>query len=199
MKKVALIIGIVAVCIAVAVGIAVMLVRMLSDKPEIDGSAESETAETQISVTDLSEIVGSTQSLSEAKPYVYELAYANADDDFSRAFMGKTTMKINSINSETGMAQVEFCVPDLEKIMRANLPSDTSGDYDALLEKYFSDINAAIVGAGEGEMIVKTLECPVVTDAFGTKVSIEGAPILNYQNILAEALMEMLSEGEVTE
>ena len=199
MKKVALIIGIVAVCIAVAVGIAVMLVRMLSDKPEIDGPAESETAETQISVTDLSEIVGSTQSLSEAKPYVYELAYANADDDFSRAFMGKTTMKINSINSETGMAQVEFCVPDLEKIMRANLPSDTSGDYDALLEKYFSDINAAIVGAGEGEMIAKTLECPVVTDAFGTKVSIEGAPILNYQNILAEALMEMLSEGEVTE
>ena len=196
-KKTVLIIAVVAALIIVAVA-AVVLLKLFADKPDVSEENETE-AETLLEVTDINDIVGATASFSDVKAYVYELANGNVDDDFSRAFMGRSTMKIISVNAENNVASVEFCVPDLEKIMRAELPDDLSGDYDALFEKYFSDINAAIADADESDMLTQTIDCQVITDSFGSKISIEGAPILNYQNILAEVLIEALSGSEVTE
>jgi hypothetical protein len=148
-------------------------------------------------ITDINEVVGESLTLDAAAPYVHELADSEMDDDFSRAVVGKTTIEVVSLDAENETAEVKLYAPDIEKIMLANIPEDLSGDFDALFEKYCADVSAAIANATEDEMISETLTCPVVSGEEGTKVSIEGAPILNYQKILAEILVVMAMGGEV--
>jgi hypothetical protein len=128
-----------------------------------------------------------------AAPYFTD----DMDDDFSQTFMRKTTMKIIEINEDSKIATVEFCVPDIEKIMLSELPTDETDDYDTLFSTYCSNINEAIANADEADMITQTIECPVITDDSGSKISIEGAPLLNYQNILADILIDIINESKV--
>jgi len=144
---------------------------------------------------DLNEIVGDTILLENATTYVYEFT-DDMDDDFSQAFIRKTTMKIIEINEDSKIATVEFCVPDIEKIMLSELPTVETDDYDTLFSTYCSNINEAIANADEDDMITQTIECPVITDDLGSKISIEGAPLLNYQNILADILIDIINESE---
>ena len=145
---------------------------------------------------DLNEIVGDTISFENATTYVYEFT-DDMSDDLSQAFMQKTTMKIIEIDDKTEIATVEFCVPDIEKIMLSELPADETDDYDALFLAYFSNISEAIATADEADMIKQTFECPIITDDLGSKISIEGVPLLNYHNILADILIDLVSYGGV--
>jgi len=175
MKRSTMIISIVAIVAIVAV---IAVLANLTGKP-----------------TDINDVVGESLTLADAAPYVKELADSEMDDDFSLAVVGKTRIEVVSLDAEGETAEVKLYAPDIEKIMLANIPEDLSGDFDALLEKYCADVSAAIANATEDDMISETMTCPVVSGEGGTKVSIEGAPILNYQSILAEILVEMAMGG----
>lgn len=186
-----LVIGIIVV--GIVTGCFIMLLNKLLKTDETDGTDEIGKK------TDIEDIVGDTVSLDGAKSYIYELYENESEDDFTLAFTRKANMKIVSVDENEKTATVEFYTPDIDKIMRSNLPSVESDNFDELFEKYCSDINKAIENADSDDMITQTVKCPVITDESGTKISIKGAPLLNYEDILVEVLLEILmneSEAE---
>ncbi len=146
---------------------------------------------------DLSSVVGHTQNLPNTSAFVYEVSQATFSDPLSQSFLEKSTLKVISIDKEAKSAKVEFRVPDLDKIMRGNLPSDTSVDFDILFAQYEAAVNQAISSASASDMISTTVQCPIITKNSQPYISIIDAPIFNYQSILAEILLEMLQESEV--
>ena len=147
--------------------------------------------------TSLEDLTGQTLPLSKATPFVCELAEADLSDDFSAAFMQKATIHVLSIDEERGIATVEFTAPDVKQILLGALPADTSsGDYEALFTQYCENITAALANATPEQMITQSAECPVVVQDTEKRISIEGVPLFNYQEVLADALLEMLFGSE---
>ncbi len=145
---------------------------------------------------DLQNAVGQTLPLSQATPLVCELADADLSDDFSKAFMDKATITVLSINEEGTSATVKFSAPDIGRILQSNLPTDTTGDYEALFAQYWANVTAALANAAPEDMITQTVECPVVEQEEGKQISVANTQIFDYQQELADALLEILLESE---
>jgi len=222
-KKVFLISGI---CLAVAVLAVVILLAIFASRESDDPSETTDTNQSDVlseslvdtqsqdnpitqateniqdsnsptKPIDLSSVVGHTQNLPSTAGFVYEVSQATFSDPLSQSFLEKSTLTVISIDKETQSAQVEFYVPDLDKIMREHLPTDTSADFEILFAQYESAINQAISSASASDMISTTVQCPIITKDTQPYISIIDAPIFNYQSILAEILLEMLQESEV--
>ena len=148
--------------------------------------------------TELQDVIGETLSLSQATPIVCELSDAELSDDFSQAFMKKTTITVLSLNEEETSATVKISAPDMEQILRNSLPADDAAeDYEALFAQYWTNVIAALENVAEEQMITQTVECPVIEQEDVKQISVANAPLFNYQQLLADTLLEMLlgSEG----
>ena len=146
----------------------------------------------------LDTVVGNVNKLSDAKEYVAELAQVSDDDEFSTALMEKATVKITEIDKEKQIAKVEIAVPDVEKIMKAVLPENTDGDFDALLDKYLSDITSEITATGSEDMITKVGKCPIVSTEKGEAISIASMELISLSDIISELIDELLTKEDTS-